>query len=680
MESVVGQFDIIETFFEEQGVPADSTVRTAWNELRQHVERQREESRRLAEAQADAIVHAAEIISELEETRQRLEEARARAEAAAQEARRLSAFGDILEQSLAEIYIVDQQSLALIHVNRGACENIGYSLTQLRQMTLADINGELGLSDLRQILAPLMEGLQDSIELTTVHRRQDASEYPVRVHLEASRFDERPVFSVTALDITEQSQMLHRLHELAYVDPLTKLPNRVRALDVVQQFLDEASSRHVAVLFLDFDRFKLINDSLGHDVGDELLKEVARRIRTVLRQDDRVVPARLGGDEFVVVLRCLSRPGDAATVADRLVRELSGKYELGPHTVYSSVSIGVVTSEHGYQSASDMLRDADLAMYAAKQAGKSRYAVFDEAMRSDVQRRLNIEGELRRAIEDGELQLFYQPIVALDSQRLHSVEALIRWQHPSRGIISPSEFISVAEETGLITSIGEWAIDEALNQYIEWQQILGEGTPSVHVNVSRRQLLSLSFVDYVKDRLQCRAVPPHVLHLEVTESMIMHDQQTALGVLNELRELGVKVAMDDFGTGHSSLSCLHAFPIDVLKIDRSFIATPKKIYEFVALLHAVLTLADNLGLEVITEGIEDIEQLATLQALGCKYGQGYLFSKPLRPDDLVAFVHKHYSKEPANVSRLTNMAPTLDLANVTWTDLTRGTGDAKHCQ
>ncbi len=674
MESVYGQIDAIRIFLDRYDVPADHDVRAALEQVRRHIQRQTEESRRLAEAQADAIVHAAEIISELEETRQRLEDARARAEAAAHEAQRLSAFGDILDQSLSEIYIADQDSLALVHVNRGARKNIGYPLERLREMTLADINGEFEMEDLRNIVAPVLDGTHDSLELTTVHRRHDGSQYPVRVHLEPSTFDERPVLAVTALDITEQTRMLHRLHELAYLDPLTKLPNRACALDVVQKAIEECHG-YVAVLFLDFDRFKLINDSLGHDFGDELLKEIAKRLRAALRPSDQVMPARLGGDEFIVVLKNLQSTENAATIAGRLVRELSGQYELGPHTVYSTVSIGVVTTEHGYESASDMLRDADLAMYAAKNAGKGRYAVFDEAMRNDVQRRLSVEGELRRAIEDNELVLFYQPIVALDSRRLHAVEALIRWRHPTRGIVGPAEFISVAEETGLVVPIGEWALDEALRQYVEWQSVLGKETPSVHVNVSRRQLLTPTLVDYVADRLQHYRVPPQSLHLEVTESMIMHDQKTALRVLNELREIGVKIDMDDFGTGHSSLSCLHSFPIDVLKIDRSFIITPTKIYEFVALLHAVLTLADNLGLEVITEGIEDVEQLATLQALGCKYGQGYLFSRPLPPDELVTFVRKHYTKE---TSSLMHTAETLDLANVTWTDLIRGTSDAQH--
>ncbi len=674
MESVNGQIDTIRFFLDRPDVPADHDVRAALEQVRRHIERQTEESRRLAEAQADAIVHAAEIISELEETRQRLEDARARAEAAAHEAQRLSAFGDILDQSLTEIYIADQESLALVHVNRGARKNIGYPLDQLRKMTLADINGELELDELRKIVAAVLDGSRASLELTTVHRRHDGSRYPVRAHLEPSTFDEHPVLAVTALDITEQTRMLHRLHELAYLDPLTKLPNRAYALDAVQKAVEECRG-YVAVLFLDFDRFKLINDSLGHDVGDELLREIAKRLRAALRPSDHVMPARLGGDEFIVVLKDLQSPDNAASIAGRLVRELSGQYQLGPHTVYSTVSIGVVTSEHGYESAGDMLRDADLAMYAAKNAGKGRYAVFDEAMRNDAQRRLSIEGELRRALEHRELVLYYQPIVALDSRQLHAVEALIRWKHPTRGIVSPAEFVSVAEETGLVVPMGEWALDEALRQYVEWQSVLGEETPSVHVNVSRRQLLTPTLVDYVADRLNHHGVPPQSLHLEVTESMIMHDQKTALRVLNDLREIGVKIDMDDFGTGHSSLSCLHAFPIDVLKIDRSFIVTPKKIYEFVALLHAVLTLADNLGLEVITEGIEDVEQLATLQALGCKYGQGYLFSRPLPPDELVTFVRKHYAKE---TSDLMHTAETLDLANVTWTDLIRGTSDAPH--
>ncbi len=639
MEPVTVHIERLREFIGHLDGPQTDGLRSALDGIRFHIEREAEKARQLAEAQADAIVHAAEIISELQETRERLEDARKEAVAAAHQARRLSGFGDILEQSLNEIYLFDTESLSLVHVNRGARENTGYTMDELRQMTLLDINAQFTRAEFADLVRPLVDGHCGSLEITTMHQRKDGSRYPVRMHLEASRFDERPIFAAIVLDITEHTQMMHRLHELAYRDPLTELPNRASILELIQRSIDERPKSHFAVLFLDFDRFKLINDSLGHEMGDELLKEIARRLRSALRQTDEVIPARLGGDEFVVLLRDLRHPSDAVMVAHRLLEVFSDSFRLGPHAVYSTASIGVVTSEHEYHRASDMLRDADLAMYAAKNAGKARCEVFDATMRDRARRRLRIEAELRDAILGNEFTLVYQPIVSLESRRLHGVEALIRWEHHQRGLVQPGDFIPVAEETGLIVPIGEWALDEALRQLVEWQDRLGSDAPSsVHVNVSRMQLLMPSLVDYVRDRVQHYGVAPEVLHLEVTESMIMHDPHTVLANLKGLRNIGVKIDMDDFGTGHSSLSCLHEFPIDVLKIDRSFIATPKKIHEFVALLHAVLTLAENLGLEVITEGIEDAEQLATLQALGCKYGQGYLFSKPLSASGLVEFV------------------------------------------
>ncbi len=647
MEPVTVQIERLREFIGNLDEPLADTLRSALDGIQFHIEREAEKTRQLAKAQADAIVHAAEIITELEETRDRLEEARQRAETAAHRARKLSAFGDILEDSLHEIYLFDSESLSLIHVNRGARENIGYTMVELLQMTLLDINAEFTREEFVDLVRPLLAGHCGSLEITTMHQRKDGSRYPVRMHLETSCFDERPIFAAIVLDVTEHTQMVHRLHELAYRDPLTELPNRASILELIQRSIDEGQP-HFAVLFLDFDRFKLINDSLGHEMGDELLKEIAQRLRSALRETDEVIPARLGGDEFVVLLRDLRHPSDAVTVADRLLEVFSESFRLGSHTVYSTASIGVATSEHEYHRASDMLRDADLAMYAAKNSGKARYEVFDATMRDQVRRRLRIEAELRDAIRTNEFTLVYQPIVSLESRKLYGVEALIRWEHHKIGLMQPGEFIPVAEETGLIVPIGEWVLDEALRQLVEWRDRLGSDAPSsVHVNVSRVQLLLPNLVDYVRDRVLHYGVPPEVLHLEVTESMIMHDPQTVLANLNALRSLGVKIDMDDFGTGHSSLSCLHEFPIDVLKIDRSFISTPKKVHEFVALLHAVLTLAENLGLEVITEGIEDTEQLATLQALGCKYGQGYLFSKPLSASGLVEFVRADFSNADA---------------------------------
>lgn len=431
--------------------------------------------------------------------------------------------------------------------------------------------------------------------------------------------------------------MAHR----AFHDSLTGLPNRASILQTIQQVIDNSKCRRFALLFLDFDHFKLINDSLGHKAGDELLRQISDRLRHSVRDHDTVVPARLGGDEFVVLLNDLPDWDSACHVAQRLLEAFSTSFELLGSTVHSTASIGIATNQHDYRSAIEMLRDADLAMYEAKTQGRGCYAVFDRSMHERVDTRLKIECDLRNAILNDEFELHYQPIVSIESGRLESVESLVRWRHPEQGLVSPGDFIPVAEETRLILPIGEYVLDEACRQFAFWQTTLGDHAPrGIHVNVSRLQMLLPKFVDLVADRLRKYKVPPHCLHIEVTESVMMEDTCTIVSVMSALKKLGVMIDMDDFGTGYSSLSCVHSFPIDVLKIDRLFISSARDVQENVALLHAILGIASSLSLQVVAEGVETPEQLATLQAMGCEYGQGYLFSKPLSADGLEAYARR----------------------------------------
>jgi diguanylate cyclase (GGDEF)-like protein/PAS domain S-box-containing protein len=441
------------------------------------------------------------------------------------------------------------------------------------------------------------------------------------------------------------------LYAAARLDRLTGLPNRALLLDRLQHAIlryQRSKESKYAVLFLDFDRFKTVNDSLGHEVGDQLLVELARRLRetvravdSVSRQVDGVTAARLGGDEFVVLLDCLQSPEDAVLVAHRLLDVLSTPCRVGGHDIVSTASIGIVTSEYGHERAEDVLRDADTAMYEAKLAGKGRAVVFDGSMLDRVRRKLELENGLRKAMESEQFRVYYQPIISLETGRLHGFEALLRWQHPVHGMISPGEFIPVAEETGLILQLGEWVFRQACRQLGAWWEAWGrECVPSISVNLSRNQLA----IQALPERLQAMAseagVDPTAVHLEVTESAIMRDADSAIDVLRRIKAIGFNVDMDDFGTGYSSLACLHQFPISVLKIDRAFIANLERGRDFAALVHAIVMLTRNLGIHLVAEGVETSEQVKMLQAMDVEMAQGYFFASPMPAEEAAAYLKK----------------------------------------
>ena len=448
------------------------------------------------------------------------------------------------------------------------------------------------------------------------------------------------------LSLLDRKQMLFQLRRLAYRDTLTGLYNRRSIHQRIQETIDRVPSSNYALLSLDFDRFKLVNDTLGHDVGDQLLQQISYRLRGELRSGDRVslisdqrTTARLGGDEFAILLENLSAPDDALIVADRLLTTLAEPYGLAGYQVYCTASIGVVTSAQSHATAEETLRDADAAMYEAKAAGKGRYVLFDRAMHTAAKHRLRTDSELRVAIANEQLFLMYQPIVSLETGRATGFEALVRWNHPERGLIMPGDFLPVAEETGLIVPIGTWALRRACQDFAVWQRTLGDAAPSnIHVNLSRKQLQLQNLVQIVRDALEQHSLAPECLHLEVTENEIMQSPKAAKAILEELRKLGVKIDMDDFGTGHSSLACLQELPLDVLKIDRSFIANMERSRNFAAMVHAVTTIVRNLGLTAVAEGIETPNQLAMLQSMECEFGQGYFFSKPMPTHEVGAYL------------------------------------------
>jgi diguanylate cyclase (GGDEF)-like protein len=454
-------------------------------------------------------------------------------------------------------------------------------------------------------------------------------------------------------DVSGRKRTENELRHQAQHDALTNLPARSMLTDRLAQAITRAKrlpNYKFAVLFLDFDRFKIINDSLGHDVGDQLLIAISERLRANLREldtpariGDSHLPARLGGDEFVVLLDGIVDARDALLVAERLQQALSKPYILEGHEVISTASIGIVFSDGNYERPDDILRDADTAMYQAKSSGKARHVVFDEHMHSEVIQRLNLEKELRRAADQNEFSLNYQPIVSLETAQVRGFEALIRWNHPERGVISPAQFIGLAEELGLIVPIGEWVLREACMQLRRWQkECQGTRRLSMTVNLSKKQLTHPDLVSSVAGLIKDVGIKPSSLVLEITESTIMDTFDAITPILSELKEMGVLLAMDDFGTGHSSLGFLNLVPMDILKIDRSFINRTGNTRQHAAIIQSILQLAHAMEMEVVAEGVETEDQLALLQSLECNYCQGFLFSKPLPPDQAKAFIDENH--------------------------------------
>jgi diguanylate cyclase (GGDEF)-like protein len=427
-------------------------------------------------------------------------------------------------------------------------------------------------------------------------------------------------------------------------DKLTGLPNRAQFMEHLQQAVDRVRADEqavFAVLFLDFDRFKFTNDTLGHSAGDELLRQIAVRLRNGLRTTDSMsgdqacnCVGRFGGDEFLVLINDLNAAGDAAVVGARLLESLTPAYTIFGCEVQSSASIGIVTSEQGSASAEEIVRNADVAMYVAKRAGGGSAVIFDETMQTQLTRHLAIETSLRKAIGSSELYLVYQPIVDLESGKMVSVEALIRWNHPIMGPISPAEFIPIAEQSQLIAAVGRWVLTEACRAMVAWRRTdLGRAPVYIGINVSRAELaLGSVFLEHTREALANAELPPDCLQLEVTEREVMRDPDACLKLMRELRSLGIRLAMDDFGTGTSSLGLLRDFPFDTIKIDRSFVKDLVPSRDVLAVTHATIALIANLGMISLAEGVEEPAQLAVLQSLGCRYGQGYLFSRPVRAD------------------------------------------------
>ena len=524
------------------------------------------------------------------------------------------------------MWVYDQESLRFLAVNQAAVDHYGYSREQFANMTIAGVGPE-------QEMAVLEERLSGGIEEASGpgiwrHLKASGDAIDVEITSHALTFAGREARLVIAKDVTERLRAEQKLWHAAFYDALTGLPNRALFMERLGQAQARARGRSggaFAVLFLDLDRFKLVNDSMGHRAGDQLLVAIARRLDRIRRAGDTV--ARLGGDEFAILVEGVEDAPSAGRVADRVHRELAHPFEIGGQEVFTSASIGIALGGIADHRPEDLLRDADTAMYRAKTHGIAKHAVFDITMHDHAVAVLQLENDLRRAVERGELRVCYQPVVALQSARIVGFEALVRWQHRQRGLVPPKEFIPVAEETGVIGVVGRWVLTEACRQMRGLQQLQPRGAGlSLAVNVSGRQILQPDLVEQVGEILNHSGLDPRLLRLELTESALVQNESAAARCLHRLRHLGLKLAIDDFGTGYSSLSYLHRMPIDVLKIDASFVQTMATDEKNRRIVETILSLGKNLGVEVIAEGVETAQQARVLTGLGCSYVQGHLFS------------------------------------------------------
>ena len=432
-------------------------------------------------------------------------------------------------------------------------------------------------------------------------------------------------------EISERMLLQEKLLKMALYDALTGLPNRglfMERLEEAFQCAQQHLGNQFAVLFVDCDRFKVINDSLGHLVGDELLIALARRLETLLNENHTI--ARLGGDEFGILLTKIDNISSAAQLAEQILKALSFPFQLKRQEVFINASIGIALSNHHYEQPEHLLRDADTAMYRSKSLGKGQYQIFDSQMHAVASQVLQLENDLRKAVERQEFIIHYQPIVALSTGIIVGFEALVRWHHPQRGLIAPGLFIPIAEETGLINPIGKWVLQEACRQLQQWHQDSITDHPlTMSVNISARQFAQVDVIEQIDQILLETQLNPQSLKLEITESVIMNNTQSAKLILQQLQERKIQLCIDDFGTGYSSLSYLHNFPVNTLKIDRSFVTYLDEKSEKLGLIPAILKIAQSLEMSAIAEGIETPQQLNCLKALNCEFGQGYLFSKPL---------------------------------------------------
>ncbi len=552
--------------------------------------------------------------------------------------------GRILNDSSNELYITSANTFECLQVNKGALENLGFTQDEISDMTLLDISADLDKKKIDKLLEPLRKGDKESITHKTFQKRKDGSLYPAELRFQLSTQEDPPVMVVTALDITERDEAERKLIHQANFDQLTNLPNRYYMLSYINSALARARRQllKVSLLFLDLNNFKDINDTMGHGTGDELLKQVADRIRALLRESDAA--ARLGGDEFLILLEGLHRQEQAEIVVSKIIESFEHPFIIDSKKIYTSASIGISTYPDDGETVELLMQHADAAMYSAKNDSNINYRFFSQDLRAYIDEQLSVKEHLRHAIRNNELSIFYQPKIRLLDAQVVGAEALLRWHNIELGHVSPANFIPVAEKYGLIEEIGSWVLDKACKQASKWEDISPHPL-QVAVNISPCQFRSREFLDVVENALEESGLPEELLELEITESLLMQDTAEPLDILNALKAKDVTLALDDFGTGYSSLSYLKRFPLQVLKIDRSFINDMMENKYNLSLVDAIVAMAKTLNLSLVAEGVETREQLAFLQRRNVDVVQGYYFSPPLPEDQFREYVEQSFALE-----------------------------------
>jgi diguanylate cyclase (GGDEF)-like protein/PAS domain S-box-containing protein len=520
-----------------------------------------------------------------------------------------------------------------LQVNHSLCKLLGYSEAEMLTSTYQATSPAEEIDRFTSKINPLLGGQTSTLQVETRFIHKQGHEIFVLIGISLLKEEESGhshlIFQIQ--DITDRKHAEERLLYNAYHDALTGLPNRawfVERLNASILKAEQNTDSLFAVLFLDLDRFKVINDSIGHLCGDYLLVNVAKKLKNCIRQGDQI--ARLGGDEFILLIQDIKDTKEVTDIAERIQKEISQPIHLSGYETFTTASIGIAIFSPEYRQPEELLRDADTAMYEAKSLGKAQHVIFDRGMHIHAMNLLQMETDLRQAIEKQEFIVQYQPIVSLENGKLCGFEALVRWFHPEKGLIPPEKFITIAEETGLIVPLGIWVLEEACTQLKKWEQQFPTSTDLImSVNLSSKQFAQANLFEQILQVLKTTQIAPHKIKLEITESVVMENIDVANKILTQLRSMGIELSIDDFGTGYSSLSYLHRLPIDTLKIDRSFVSRMHENNEYKEIVRTIILLAKNLGMGVIAEGVETKEQINILKELQCNQVQGYFFSKPI---------------------------------------------------